>query len=227
MRSPARMRWPVEEMGRNSVRPSTMPRMNASTRLDKELPDGLPECGLVVGAIVPRAVELDPPLRSLPGFEKALRMDYGDDFVAPGDQAKERRGDARRLPERVERMPQHPAHRQVRVVMPRDARQAVVRRDQNHAVDLAGRRQLDDDPGAQASPEENDLSRPELFPGDAVPLSRVLDERLLRGRAFAEAVAAVVDQQPAGSRGIAGDAGKHPRHLLRVAAEIEHERRAL
>src|SRR6185295_2171397 len=102
MRSPARMRWPVEETGRNSVRPSTMPRMNASMRLDKELPDGRPECGRVVGAIVPCALERHPPLRAPPGVEKAPRMDYGDDLIASGDQAKQRRGNRGRARERVE-----------------------------------------------------------------------------------------------------------------------------
>src|SRR5678815_3921290 len=92
-RSPARIRWPVEEIGRNSVRPSTMPRTNASMRLDKELPDGLRECRHVVGAIVPRTAQLDPPLRSVPGVEKALRMDYRDDLVALGDEAEQRRAD--------------------------------------------------------------------------------------------------------------------------------------
>src|SRR3954451_22944930 len=97
-KSPARMRCPVEEIGRNSVRPSTMPRMNASMRSDKELPDGLPECRHVVGAIVPRPVQLDPSLRSLPCVEQAPRMDCRDDFVALGDEAEERRGDRRGAP---------------------------------------------------------------------------------------------------------------------------------
>jgi hypothetical protein len=57
-------------------------------RLDKKLPDGLPECRHVVGAIVPRAAQLDPPLRSLPRVEKASRMDYRDDLVALGDEAE-------------------------------------------------------------------------------------------------------------------------------------------
>src|ERR1043165_7247499 len=95
-RSPARMRWPVEEMGRNSVRTSTIPRTDALMRvmrLDKELPYRLPECRHVVGAIVPRAGELDPPFRSLPGLEKPLRMDCGNDLVALGAEAEERGGD--------------------------------------------------------------------------------------------------------------------------------------
>src|SRR4051812_30876582 len=95
-KSPARMRWPVEEIGRNSVRPSTMPRTNASMRLAKELPDGLPECRHVVGAIVPRAAKLHPPLRTLPCVEQASRVGHRDDFVALGDEAEQRRGDRRR-----------------------------------------------------------------------------------------------------------------------------------
>ncbi len=41
-RSPARIRWPVDEMGRNSVSPSTMPRMRALSRSI-----GSMECGQV------------------------------------------------------------------------------------------------------------------------------------------------------------------------------------
>src|SRR5262249_6075394 len=147
-RSPARMRWPVEEMGRNSVRPSTMPRTNASMRLDKELPYRLPECRHVVGAIVPGAGELDPPFRSLPGLEKPLRMDYGNDLVVLGDDAEKRRGDGRRVRERVEGMLQHPAHRQVRGVVARGVGHAVVRRHQDHALDPARRRGLGGDAAA-------------------------------------------------------------------------------
>src|SRR4051812_17260346 len=95
-KSPARIRCPVEEIGRNSVRPSTMPRTNASMRLAKELPDGLPECRHVVGAIVPRTAQLHPPLRSLPGIEQASGAGHGDDFVALGDDAEQWRGDRTR-----------------------------------------------------------------------------------------------------------------------------------
>src|SRR5262245_4973232 len=100
------MRWPVDEMGRNSVRPSTMPRMNASMRLDKKLPDRRPEFRRFVGAIVPRATQLHPPLRTLPGVVKALRMDYGHDLIVLGDEAEQRRSDGRSSPDRVERMPE-------------------------------------------------------------------------------------------------------------------------
>src|SRR5207249_1198014 len=117
MRSPARMRWPVVETGRNSVRPSTMPRMSASMRLDKKLPDGPPEGRRVVRAIVPRAGQLHPPLRPFPGVVKALRVDYGNDFVVRRDQAQQRRGDLRRALDRVERVLEHQAHRKERVMV--------------------------------------------------------------------------------------------------------------
>src|SRR5574340_1255688 len=100
MRSPARMRWPVLEIGRNSVRPSTMPRMNASIRLvillSEKAADRRPEFGGAVGAIVPGASQLHPSFRPTPGVKKAPRMDYGNDFVALGDQTEQRHGNARR-----------------------------------------------------------------------------------------------------------------------------------
>src|SRR5437870_8654197 len=104
MRSPARIRWPVLETGRNSVRPSTRPRISASMRLDKKLPDGPPERRRVVGAIVPRVGQLHPPLGPFPGLEKPLRVDYGNDLIVRRYEAQQRRGDLRRALHRVERV---------------------------------------------------------------------------------------------------------------------------
>src|SRR5688500_1866070 len=111
------MRWPVDEMGRNSVRPSTMPRMNASIKFDKKLPDGAPEGGRVVRAIVPCTFQRHPPLSPAPRLEKALRVDYRNHLVALGDEAEQRCGERRRMRQRIEPMPEHPAHRQVGIVM--------------------------------------------------------------------------------------------------------------
>src|SRR5688572_32920009 len=109
-------------MGRNSVRPSTMPRISASSRslivLFQEAANRAPELRRVVGAIVPRARQLHPPFRPLPGVVKALRMDYGNDLVALGDQAQQRGGYARRVLRRLEAVLEQPAHRQIRIVVP-------------------------------------------------------------------------------------------------------------
>src|SRR2546423_8492622 len=162
MRSPARMRWPVDEIGRNSVRPSTMPRMSASSRLCnvvfQEISYALPELGSIVGAIVPRAAQLYPPFGAFPGVEKTLRMDHGDDLVALGAEAKQRRFDPRRALDGVEGVPQHPADRQIRVMVSGDIGQAVERRHEDYAAHRAGGGKLDGHAAAQAPPGNQDVS---------------------------------------------------------------------
>src|SRR5688572_6807839 len=124
-RSAARIRWPVLEIGRNSVSPSTMPRTTALSRrarsifssLLEKARDGLPEGGDAVRTIVVRALQLDPLLRAAPGVVERPRALDRDHFVARGGNAEQRHRELPRPLSRIERVAQHEPHRQIRIVM--------------------------------------------------------------------------------------------------------------
>src|SRR5919197_3573997 len=136
-RSLTRMRCPVLEIGRNSVIPSTTPRINAlmtsvPMRIEERL-DAVPVRLLSVGVVMARALERDPALRTRPRIEEAFCVLGRNHFVARCNQAKERRADSRRKASRIEPMPEHPADRQIRVIALRHFDEAVVGRNEHHA----------------------------------------------------------------------------------------------
>src|SRR3954471_10924242 len=123
-RSPARMRWPVLEIGRNSVSPSTMPRMTALIRmarsifslLSKKLGYCRPESWHAVRTIVACPGQQQPAFRPGPGFIQPPGVLRRNDFVLLGRDAKKRRSDLRRELDRVEAVFEHQVDRHVPVI---------------------------------------------------------------------------------------------------------------
>src|SRR5678815_427378 len=223
IRSAARIRWPVLEIGRNSVRPSTTPRISALRRsLIQECVDAPPEVGMCVDVVVVGAFEGDPALRARPGVVEKLGMFRRDDAIAHCDHAQQRRRNLRRAGKRIEAMLEEPADGQVRIVAPADRHQAVERRDEDRRIDLALGGKAHRDAAAEAAAENVDLLR--LRSELVVPEQRIGGQCLFRRRAFARAVAAIVDEEPRSVRHDARHA-EHPGNLFRIAAEIENERR--
>src|SRR5258706_443554 len=158
--SPARIRWPVLEIGRNSVRPSTTPRTRALRRsLIQKGVDARPEFGMSVDVVVVSAFECDPAFRARPGVEKNLGMLGRNDAIAHADDAEQRRGDLRRTRERIEAMLEKPADGQVRIVTPADRHHAVERRDEDCRVDLTVGCKAHRDAAAEAAAGNVDLLR--------------------------------------------------------------------
>src|SRR6185503_2970793 len=156
IRSAATIRCPVLAIGRNSVSPSTMPRISACSSgasATQKLLYCRPETRRAVGCIVAGATEQDPALRSAPGGEQPLGMLGRDHVVALGNEAQERRFHLRSDADRIEPMLQHPVDRQVPVVALRDRGKAVVWRHEDHPAQRPMRRELHGDPAPQAAAE--------------------------------------------------------------------------
>src|SRR3954471_11076673 len=117
-RSPARMRWPVLEIGRNSVRPSTTPRIRATRRsLIQKGVDASPVKRVSVDGVVAGFFQRDPALRSRPCGVEKLRMLGRDDAIAHRHQAEERDAERRRTRDGIEAVLEHPRDRQERVMV--------------------------------------------------------------------------------------------------------------
>src|SRR4029079_907812 len=119
--SPARIRCPVLEIGRDSVRASTVPSMPALRRMARSIFSllsekrgyGLPERRHAIRTIVAGFGQQDPFLGPGPGVEEPPGVLGRDDLVVPGGDAKKRRRHPRRKLDRREPVAQEKIHRQV------------------------------------------------------------------------------------------------------------------
>src|SRR2546422_2238834 len=218
-RSLARIRCPVLEIGRNSVSPSTTPRISAS-RISICFPRMRVRCRCYCA----RRPAVRPTASVPPGRIQPARMLGGNDLVLRRDKAEQRHGDLRRPADRVEAMLQHPIYREVRVMALCHFDQAVERRNQDHPGQRALCGQLHGYAATQAAAEKKHVVRFQLPGGVFIPGEPVGGERRLGRRAFARAVAAVVDQQPADARRASRRLLEHPGDFLGVAAEVKHQR---
>src|SRR5262245_3567796 len=159
IKSAATIRCPVLEIGRNSVIPSTTPRMSAYTSAVsaiQKLAYRRPESLRAVGRVVAGTAQQDAALRRGPRCEQLFGMLRPNHVVALGDEAEQRLLHLWREPDRVEAMLEHPIDGKVPVVPLRNSGKTVVRRDEDHSAHRSVRRELHGHPASQAAAENED-----------------------------------------------------------------------
>ena len=167
-----------------------------------------------------------PGLRAAPGLEQSARVRGRDDPVLSRNKAQQRRLDLGCARKRVEAMPEHERHRQKRIVALCHFGDTVVRRHEYDAPQGAMRREVNRHTAAQTAAHRDDtfgihLQTPLCVVVDHEP---VLKELLFPGFAFALSVAAKVHEQQRPTDKMVRNVGK-PGNFLRVAAEVDDERR--
>src|SRR5216684_2205740 len=146
--------------------------------------------------------------------------------VISRNKAQQRRFDLRHASERIEAVPEHERDRQERIVVLCHFGDAVVRRHEYDAPQGAMRRQVNRNTAAQTAAHRDDTSGPHLRTPLCIVMDqqRVFKELLLPGLAFALPVAAIVHEQQRPAGKLVRKVDK-PGNLLRVAAEVDDERR--
>ena len=178
-RSPARIRWPVLEIGRNSVMPSTRPRISACSELvhgwvfTRKSATFRQNSGWLSVVLWPASSSTQPALGPAPGLVQAARVHGRNHLVArPAMQSSGAVIPGARL-DRVERMAQQQLDRQERVVVLGHFHQAVERGHEHHRLQRPLRGEEHRRAAAQAAAERDHLLRAQLLDGVRVPAQRV------------------------------------------------------
>ena len=177
-----------------------------------------------VDVVVIRIRNEHPLLRAGPRIVQAPRVLGRNEPVALARHHQQRRPDVRGVRQRVEGMLEQQGHREDRVLLPGDAAQAVERGNQHHRPHRPARGELYRDPAAETAPEDHDAIRVDVLAlrKPVVDGECVRGERFFARTPFAQPEAPIVDGRERPRR-------EHrrivhlPGHLLRVAAEVDHQ----